>query len=145
MSFQWLQMRISEERDRRDREAVIAERMPRAVQDLYSSLNQCIEFYTEAFGTQSADVMLAGSKIRVVVRDEQDGRWQPSGKIEISGVPTLPGFSIDRPNKEPLMIEVGMLPGDKMFYRDLELDQYLTMEELTRRILDRVMFPKLKE
>jgi hypothetical protein len=145
MSFQWLQMRISEERDRRDREAVITERLPRAVQELHASLSQCIESYTEAFGSQAADVMLAGSKIRVVIRDVQDGRWQPCGKVEISGVATLPGFSVERANQEPLMIEVGMLPGDKIFYRDLELDQYLTMEELTRRILDRVMFPKLKE
>jgi hypothetical protein len=145
MSFQWLQMRISEERDRRDREAVITERLPRAVQELHASLSLCIESYTDAFGSQSADVMLAGSKIRVVIRDEQDGRWQPRGNVEINGVVTLPGFSVERANREPLMIEVGMLPGDKMFYRDLELDQYLTMEELTRRILDRVMFPKLKE
>lgn len=145
MSFQWLQMRISEERDRRSREAMITERMPRAVQELHANLSQCIENYTAAFGTQSADVMLAGLKIRVVVREEQDGRWQPRGKVEIMGVPSLPGFSVERPNQEPLMIEVGMLPGDKVYYRDLELDQYLTMEELTRRILDRVMFPKLRE
>src|SRR5262245_33808312 len=145
MSFQWLQMRISEERDRRDREAVITERLPRAVQELYMNLRVCVESYTQAFGTQSADVMIDGTKIRVVVREEPDGRWQPRGKIEINGVPTLPGFSVEWPNKEPLMIEIGMLPGDKTFYRDTELDQYLTMEELTRRILDRVMFPKLKE
>jgi hypothetical protein len=41
------------------------------------------------------------------------------------------------------MIEVGLLPGDKLFYRDQ--DQFVTMEELTRRILDRALFPKLGE
>jgi hypothetical protein len=145
MSFQWLQMRISEERERQEREAVIIERLPRAVQELYSQLQVCIDAYTQAFGQQSADVSIAGSRVRVVVREEQDGRWQPRGRTEITGVPSLPGFSIERQNAEPLLIEVGMLPGDKIFYRDRELDQYLTMEELTRRILDRLFFPKLKE
>jgi hypothetical protein len=41
------------------------------------------------------------------------------------------------------MIEVGLLPGDKLFFRDH--DEFLTMEELTRRILDRAFFPKLGE
>jgi hypothetical protein len=40
---------------------------------------------------------------------------------------------------------VGVLPSDKLYYRDCEQDKYLTMEELTRRILDRVLFPKLRE
>jgi len=39
------------------------------------------------------------------------------------------------------MIEVGLLPGDKLFYRDQ--DEFITGEELTRRILDRALFPKL--
>ena len=51
---------------------------------------------------------------------------------------------IDRAGR-PLTIEVGMLPGDKLYFRDMELDQYVTAEELTRRILDRGMFPKLPE
>ena len=55
---------------------------------------------------------------------------------------SLPGFRIER-GGEPLMIEVGLLPGDKLFYRDK--DEFLTMEELTRRILDRAFFPKLGE
>jgi len=93
---------------------------------------------------QAADVTQLGSKIRVVVREEHEGKWQPRGKVEITVVPTVPGFQIDR-ESGPLVIEVGMLPGDRMFYRDQELDQYLTMEELTRRVLDRTLFPKLKE
>jgi hypothetical protein len=40
-----------------------------------------------------------------------------------------------------LDIELGLLPGDKMYYKDG--DKFLTMEELTRRILDRSLFPKL--
>jgi hypothetical protein len=79
-----------------------------------------------------------------VVREEKDGQWQPRGKVEITAIPTLPGFQIER-GSGPLVIEVGMLPGDRIFYRDQELDQYLTMEELTRRILDRALFPKLRE
>jgi hypothetical protein len=43
----------------------------------------------------------------------------------------------------PLEIVVGLLPGDMLFYRDG--DKYLTMEELTRRILDQALFPKLAE
>jgi len=34
-----------------------------------------------------------------------------------------------------------VLAGDKLFYRDG--DEYITLEELTRRILDRALFPKL--
>jgi hypothetical protein len=43
------------------------------------------------------------------------------------------------------MVEVGLLPDDKVFYRDRDQDKYLTVEELTRRILDRSLFPKLAE
>ena len=145
MSFQWLNMRINEERDRREREALVLDRLPRALDELYKGLLACIEAYTQAFGPQAADANTVGNKIRVVVREEEDGRWQPRGKVEITTVPTVPGFQVERGSGDPLLIEVGMLPGDKMFYRDRELDQYLTMEELTRRVLDRVMFPKLRE
>ena len=144
MSFQWLQMRITEEKERRTREAQILERLPRALEELYKCLAECIENYVRAFGMQSADATLLPSKIRVVVREEREGKWQPRAKVEITAVPTLPGFQIDR-EAGPLVIEVGMLPGDRIFYRDQELDQYLTMEELTRRILDRTLFPKLRE
>jgi hypothetical protein len=56
----------------------------------------------------------------------------------------VPGFQIERGN-EPLIIEVGMLPEGKVFFRDRVLDKYLNMEDLTRRILDRALFPKLGE
>ena len=93
-------------------------------------------------------VLLAASLVLLPVAPRAS--WKPSGpdepaaRIEITSVPTMPGFQIDR-GGSPLQIEVGMLPGDKIFYRDREKDQYLTMEELTRRILDRCLFPKLGE
>ena len=37
MSFQWLQMRITEEKDRRAREAQILERLPRALDELHKT------------------------------------------------------------------------------------------------------------
>jgi hypothetical protein len=142
MGFQWLGMRIQEEQDRRQREAQILERLPRALEETYRQLASCVEAYAGAFGPESADILLQGSKIRITIRDEQDGKWQQRTKIEMSIVSSLPGFRIDR-GGEPLMIEVGLLPGDKMFYRDK--DEFLTMEEMTRRILDRAFFPKLGE
>jgi hypothetical protein len=142
MSFQWLQSRVQEEQERRQREAQILARLPRAMEETYRHLAGCIEVYAGAFGPESADIHLQASKIRITVREEQEGKWQQRAKVEISIVPSLPGFRIER-GGEPLMIEVGLLPGDKLFYRDQ--DQFITMEELTRRILDRAFFPKLGE
>ena len=142
MSFQWLQMRISEEKDRRQREAQILERLPRALEEVHRSLAGCIETYTQAFGPEAADIQLQGSRIRIAIREIEDGKWVQHARIEVAGVPAVPGFRIEG-GAEPLVIEVGMLPGDKLFYKDQE--QYLTMEELTRRILDRAFFPKLAE
>jgi hypothetical protein len=142
MSFQWLQMRVQEEQERREREAQILARLPRALEETYRHLASCVEGYAGAFGPESADIHLQASKIRITIREEQDGKWQQRAKVEMSIVASLPGFRIER-GGEPLMIEVGLLPGDKLFYRDQ--DQFLTMEELTRRILDRALFPKLGE
>jgi hypothetical protein len=135
-------MRVQEEQERRQREAQILERLPRALEETYRQLAECIEAYAAAFGPESADVHLQASKIRIAVRDQQDGKWQQRAKIEMSIIASLPGFRIER-GGEPLMIEVGLLPGDKLFFRDQ--DEFLTMEELTRRILDRAFFPKLGE
>lgn len=75
-----------------------------------------------------------------------DGKWQQTSRVEVTLVPKLPGLQIDHGNgAEPVLIEIGLLPGDKLFYRDRVQDQYVTMEELTRRILDRALFPKLGE
>ena len=142
MSFQWLQMRVQEEQERRQREAQILARLPRAVEETYRHLAECVEVYADAFGPESADIHLQASKIRITVREELEGKWQPRAKVEISIIPSVPGFRIER-GGEPLMIEVGLLPGDKLFYQDQ--DEFLTMEELTRRTLDRAFFPKLGE
>jgi hypothetical protein len=135
-------MRVQEEQARREREAQILARLPRALEEICRHLAACVEVYAGAFGPESADIHLQASKIRITVREEQDGKWQQRAKVEMSIVPGLPGFRIER-GGEPLMIEVGLLPGDKLFYRDQ--DQFITMEELTRRILDRAFFPKLGE
>jgi hypothetical protein len=142
MSFGWLQMRISEEKDRRQREAQILERLPRALDEVYRCLKTCIDGYTEAFGPEAADIVVQGSKIRIAVREMMEGKWVQRVRLEIAALPTVPGFRIEG-GAEALIVEVGMLPGDKLFYKDQE--QYLTMEELTRRILDRAFFPKLGE
>jgi hypothetical protein len=42
-------------------------------------------------------------------------------------------------------VEFGLLPSDKLFYLDREQDKYLTMDEFTKRILDRTLFPALRE
>jgi hypothetical protein len=63
-------------------------------------------------------------------------------KVNVATDLSLPGFRVER-GSERLMIQVGILPGDKLFYRDG--DKYLTAEEMTRRMLDRVLFPKLVE
>jgi hypothetical protein len=44
-----------------------------------------------------------------------------------------------------MAVEFGLLPNDKYYYRDQEQDKFLTMEEFTRRILDRVLFPALRD
>lgn len=136
MSFQWLEMRIQEEQDRREREAQIRARLPEALQELFQVLTACVASYTAAFGPDSADISMLRSKIRILVRD-------PEAHVEITADPALPGFRVTRGDHPALAIVVGLLPGDRLFYRDEE--QYITIEELSRRILDRAMFPKLAE
>ncbi len=144
MSFQWLQMRITEEKDRRAREQRILERLPDALVELYEGIRSCLESYNGAFGAHASEAELLSGKLRVVAFEELDGKWRECGKVEVSLLASLPGFQIDR-GDEPLLIEMGVLPGGKLSYHDRTADQYLTMEELSRRILDRVLFPKLKE
>ena len=144
MAFQWLDMRIGEERDRRKREADILERLPRALNELRDLLRGCIAEYQNAFGPESAEVSGVLYRIRVTVRELRDGKWETAAKVEINVDNKLPGLQIDRAGKA-LQIEIGMLGGEKLSYRDVETDQYITTEDLTRRILDRVLFPKLPE
>lgn len=146
MPFQWLNMRITEEQERRTREAAILERLPRALQEVHDALVDCVSDYRRDFGAESAELQLLPNKIRVMAREESGGRWQQARQVEVILVPSLPGFHIDHgTGGEMQVIEVGLLPGDKLYYRDSSKDQYVTMEELTRRILDRTLFPRLPE
>ena len=144
MTFHWLQLRIAEEKDRKQREAMIRERLPSAFEELHLCLAACVASYTSEFGPEAAEIERGPSKIRIVVREERNGTWQQQAQVEITGVETLPGFEIDRAG-QPMVVEVGMLPDDKVFYREPEQNTFLTLEELTRRILDSAFFPKLKE
>ena len=144
MSFQWLQMRITEERDRRERESQIQQRLPKALAEIHGYLSTCIESYTDAFGPQAASANLTDSKIHIVICEEQSGEWRPMSTVEVKTLPELPGFQIER-GGDPFIVEVGMLPGDRIFFRDREMDQFLNVEDLTRKILDRAFFPKLRE
>jgi hypothetical protein len=144
MAFQWLQMRIQEERERRELQAKHLERLPAALQEIHDHLAQCIQSYTENFGSDSADIVLLGDRIKVTVREERGGKWQALSKVEVIAVPDMPGFRVER-GEVSLEVEFGLLPSDKLFYRDREQDKYLTMEEFTRRILDRALFPALRE
>ena len=144
MAFQWLQMRIQEERERRERQARNLARLPGALQDLHDLLAECIQGYTATFGADSADIVLLPNRIKVTVREERDGTWQALSSVEVICVPEMPGFRVER-GEHSMAVEVGLLPSDKLFYRDREQDKYLTMEEFTRRILDRALFPALKE
>ena len=143
MAFQWLQMRIGEERDRRRREESILSMLPDALEELHKNLAECIDAYRAAFGHEVADIRFFAGKIRVTTREPQKDKWEPVAKVEVTALPTLPGFKVERGTAEPLLIEVGLLPNNRLSYRSG--DQYLTLEEMTRRILDRVLFPKLKE
>jgi len=142
MSFEWLTMRIGEERERRQREVTILALLPKGLEELHATLADCVATYTAAFGAESAAIQLGGGAIQVTVREKREKGWQPRAQVEVSTVADPPAFLIRR-GEESFSIEVGLLPGDKLYYRDSE--EYLTVEELTRRILDRALFPKLAE
>jgi hypothetical protein len=142
MSFQWLSMRISEEQDRRRREEWIRGRMPAALADLHDSLKLCVDAYKEAFGAQSAAIDRGEAHIGVTVLEQREGAWQARAEVRIEPVAALPGFRIAS-GGEAVDLEVGMLPGDRVFYR--QGDDFLTMEQVTKLILDRSLFPKLRE
>src|SRR5690348_13952198 len=144
MSFEWIHMRVQEEKDRRQREALARERLPPALEELGGLLKDCVDRYTESFGAEAAAVEMFPSRIKVVVREQQNGEWQPAGKVEVLAVSDIPGFRVER-GEYSMAIEVGILPSDRLYYRDCEQDKYLTVDELTRRILDRALFPRLRE
>ena len=137
MSFQWLESRINEERDRRQREADILARLGPALGELQRILGDCLKTYTEAFGEDTATLQREAGSLMVQAGD-------PPNQLRVVTDSKLPGFQVER-DGAPLAIEIGILPGDKLFYRDVTADQYVNLDELTRRILDRVLFPKLPE
>ncbi len=137
MPFQWLDMRIGEERDRRRREAEIQARLIPAMEELHRILAACLEAYNAEFGIGAATIAADARGLTIRV-DE------PPGEVRVDAMPDLPGLQVRR-GETVLSVEIGILPGAKLFYRDQQADQYLTMDELTRRILDRVLFPKLRE
>lgn len=136
MTFQWLQMRISEENDRRRREKNTLERLPKALEEVRTNIESCVTAYCAAFGQDAARATGDSKVIRISTADQ---------RVEVSLDPLIPGFQIHRAGADSLIVEVGLLPGDKLFFRDRARDQYVTMEELTRRVLDRIFFPKLGE
>jgi hypothetical protein len=144
MAFQWLQMRIQEERERRELQEKHLARMPGALQEIHDYLAECLRSYTDNFGANSADIVLLPNSIKVTVREERDGTWQVISTVEVICVPEMPGFRVEH-GEHSLEVEFGLLPSDTLFYRDREQDKYLTMDELTRRILDRALFPALRE
>ncbi|MGD0501065.1 MAG: hypothetical protein ABSC23_21855 [Bryobacteraceae bacterium] len=140
MTFQWLDMRITEEQERRQRETLVRERLPSALEEWYGELSACVDVYRSAFGPESAEIRLEHPRITVTIREERDGQWQPRTEVAITTAPKLPGFQIDG-CEDPFTIEIGMLPGHRLFYKSE--GQFLTNEDVTRRILDRALFPKL--
>ncbi len=135
MSFQWLTMRIGEERDRRAREAQILGMLPGALEDLRAHLGVCIDEFNVAFGEGAARIDTTGRGLKIAAE---------AAEVDVVADPELPGFQVER-QESPLAIQIGALPGGRVFYFDAAADQYLTTEDLTRRILDRVLFPKLKD
>lgn len=142
MTFQWLQMRITEENDRRFKEAQILERLPAVMDEVHGAIAECVRDYAEAFGKEAIELNYFLHKIKVTIRDRREGKWEKIATVEVKSVTKPPSVHIDR-NGDPLDIVVGVLDGDKIFYKDG--DKFLGMEELTRRILDRSLFPKLGE
>jgi len=130
-----MDMRIQEEKDRRRKEAKILELLPQGLEELHRQLSACIEKYKEAFGPEAADIANLISKLRITVREEQAGKWQPRAKIDVALVSMPPAFKVERgEGAAAMMIEIGLLPGDRLSFR--LNDQYLTPEDLSRRILE---------
>ena len=140
MSYPWLALRIAEEQDRRQREAFVRQRLPVAFESLNSALSACVEAYANAFGPKSVEIAKESAGVKISICDEHDGQWRPRAEIDIRLDAAVPGFRIAR-GEEKFAIQVGTLPGEKLFYK--REDQYLSIEDLTRTILDRSFFPKL--
>jgi hypothetical protein len=105
------------------------------------ALANCIENYTGAFGSETAQIEADKESLKISVFEQKNGTWDRQSQVVVTALATLPGLVIDRPGTEPISIVVGLLPSERLYYR--EEDKYLTMDDLTRRILDRALFPKL--
>jgi len=136
MPFQWLTMRIGEEQDRRAREQEVLARLPAAIDELCAELSRCLSEFNTAFGAGAARILQTGTSLAVT---------SGNNTVDVVADTELPGFHVLREGASPLAVRIGLLPGGKLFYFDVAGDQYLSMEELTKRILDRVLFPKLRE
>ncbi len=140
MAYQWLAVRIGEEKDRRHREDFVRQRLPLAFEEVHKALAECAAAFAGAFGPQAIQVRKDAATIGLTICEEWEGQWSKRADIEINLDAALPGFRVSR-GGESFSVVVGMLPGDKLFYkRD---DQYLAIEDVTRTVLDRVLFPKL--
>jgi hypothetical protein len=144
MTYEWLRMRIQEEEQRRQREADTLNRLPGAMDELHAMLQECVAAYQASFGAECAAIVCLPGHIKVTVREEREGKWQAAAKVEVVVAAEIPGFRVER-GEYSLAVEVGILPNGKLYYRDCEQDKYLTAEELTRRVLDRALFPRLRE
>jgi hypothetical protein len=142
MGFQWLGMRITEEKDRRERESQVLARLPRALEELRTALTECLAAYCATFGAESAAIEVLEEGLRVVSNEKARGSWRERDHVDVTLVPEASGVRVQR-GDESTIIEIGVLPGDHVYYK--EGDAFLNMEDLTRRILDRTLFPKLGE
>ena len=144
MTIEWLRMRIQEEQERRKREEQTLHRLPLAMEELHELVKDCLADYTAAFGAESAEIAHRPGRLKIIAREQQNGKWQDVSQVDVIAVQDLPGIRVER-GESSVAIQIGLLPNDKLFYRDCEQDTFLTVEDLTRRILDRALFPKLKE
>jgi hypothetical protein len=135
-------MRIAEEKERRSREDVVRARLPLAMEELRTALGGCASEFNRAFEDQAVEVASASNGILVSVRQQSGGSWSNRAKVTVSVKPELPGFAVTN-GGEPIPVQVGMLAGDKLFYKSGE--RYLSIEELTKLILDRALFPDFKD
>jgi hypothetical protein len=128
-------MRIGEEKDRRAREQQILGILPGAIDDLGNQVGNCVEAFNSALAEPAAHLDRTAEGLSVSSANR---------RVDIVTDTELPGFHVRRESTS-FAVQVGVLPTGKLFYFDVAGDQYLTMEDLTRRILDRVLFPKLRE
>jgi hypothetical protein len=144
MSFQWLQQRIEEEADRRRRETITLERLPVELAGLHGILKGCIASYQEIFPDERIEAALLPTGIRITVQEPYGPRSGPSRTVDVAIAQEIPGYRVVC-GETKISIEAGILGNDTLYYRDQERDMFLNTEDLTRRILDRVLFPKLRE